>query len=344
MFDFGTPSENYSKLPHSFMEVLAAVDNLAELKVILYILRHTWGYQEYEKPKKITKDEFMHGRKKRNGERIDQGTGLSKNSVLSGIRLAIEHGYIVESTDDSDLARVEKSYSLVNLRNVGVQKLNSQTDLGVQSLNPRGSEVEPRSEKETIERNPRKKKTITATPLAEVSEQIQNAELSSEFKENVVAGKTDRQSEKIQSATPYPYADALKAVSDAFGVNGTYERRILHMLAGGANTGEWKACSLTWGEGGLVWRKPTPDDILGFRRWWMGKGKGLDMPKKPMTIQSEFIAYMRERRAQVELSEDEARRREIIREQNEAAMQEGMARLTFDFNGAADLFSKLGEK
>ena len=44
------------------------------------------------------------------------------------------------------------------------------------------------------------------------------------------------------------------------------------------------------------------------------------------------------------MSEDDARRAAIIKEQNAKSLEEGMARLTFDFNGAVDLFSKLGEK
>ena len=53
---FVPPTENYSKLPHAMIEALPLVTSLAEMKVILYVLRHTWGYQDDEK--RINLDEF----------------------------------------------------------------------------------------------------------------------------------------------------------------------------------------------------------------------------------------------------------------------------------------------
>ena len=142
---FPIPEENYSKLPHVFIEQLPTIDSMAELKVVIYLLRHTWGFSEFGKPKRITTDEFMNGRKKSDGSRMDAGTGLAKGSVITGLESAVEHGFILVEVDDSDKARIEKSYSL-NMSDV--QDLN--TD--VQDLDNRGSKVVQRSEKETKER------------------------------------------------------------------------------------------------------------------------------------------------------------------------------------------------
>lgn len=107
---FDKPRANYSKLPHEFVDAFPIMRSQAEIKVVLYILRHTWGYHDGEK--KITVDEFCNGRKRKDGTRIDNGTGLSKPSVLSGIKSAIEHGFITVEVDDSDKARVKKYYAL----------------------------------------------------------------------------------------------------------------------------------------------------------------------------------------------------------------------------------------
>jgi hypothetical protein len=102
----------YFNVPALFVDVVAAIDNLAELKVVLYILRHTWGFREYNSPKRITIDEFMHGRKKADRTRMDSGTGLSERAVMQGLQRAIAHGFVVCYVDDSDQARVKHYYQL----------------------------------------------------------------------------------------------------------------------------------------------------------------------------------------------------------------------------------------
>jgi len=147
---FAPPEQNWTKLPNVLIEAFPMITSLGELKVLLYVLRHTWGFQEFDpEPKKITIDEFEHGRKRRDGSRLDSGTGLSKNTILDGLERAEAHGFLLIEVDDSDAARIKKSYCLNML---GVQKLNP----AVQKLNPGGSKVEQRSEKETIERKERK--------------------------------------------------------------------------------------------------------------------------------------------------------------------------------------------
>ncbi|MCK4958026.1 MAG: PadR family transcriptional regulator [Planctomycetes bacterium] len=140
---FGTPKENWSKLPHTLIAELPTIKSASELKVILYILRHTWGYHEIEK--RISLDEFAHGRKKRGGERLDNGTGMSIPSIRDGIKRAVEHGFITVETDDSDKARVKKYYSL----NQTVRSLQSDC----KEVTPRVQETYNRTKKETPERN-----------------------------------------------------------------------------------------------------------------------------------------------------------------------------------------------
>lgn len=80
--------------------------------MVLYLFRHTWGFQEFDKPKKLTTDEFMKGRKKKDGTRLDDGTGLSDRGVKNGLAEAIKHGYIVYHVDDSDKGRIKKYYMI----------------------------------------------------------------------------------------------------------------------------------------------------------------------------------------------------------------------------------------
>lgn len=110
---FPYPKDEFVRVPNIFFEFeLSRIDSEAELKVILYAMRHTWGFQEYEEWKFISTDEFAHGRKHRDGTRMDNGTGLGITAVKNGIKSAAKHGYLVEGFDRRDLARIRKGYYL----------------------------------------------------------------------------------------------------------------------------------------------------------------------------------------------------------------------------------------
>src|SRR5258708_12206381 len=154
---FSRPESNFFRMPNEWIDITADIDNIAELKIVQYILRHTWGYQEYGIKKHITIDEFIRGRKRKDGSRMDTGTGLSEMSVRNGIAKALDHGFIEALVDDSDKARVKKYYSLKMHKDEPYEKdayEEVQTlESGVQSLDPRGTSFRPRSEKDTLERH-----------------------------------------------------------------------------------------------------------------------------------------------------------------------------------------------
>lgn len=111
---FVWPKENWFRLPNEWTDITAEVKSLAELKVLVYILRHTWGYMEQlDEPKRISMDEFANGRKRKDGSRMDKGTGLSLPSIRDGIKRAIEHGFItIAKEDKSDGGRIKRWYKL----------------------------------------------------------------------------------------------------------------------------------------------------------------------------------------------------------------------------------------
>src|SRR6266480_5096140 len=109
---FNKPEANFFRLPNEWTDITAHITSLAEMKLVEYVLKHTWGYSEFDMVKKITTDEFMNGRKKKSGDRVDKGTGLSKPSVIAGLKSAVKHGLLEEEIDDSDKARIKKYYKL----------------------------------------------------------------------------------------------------------------------------------------------------------------------------------------------------------------------------------------
>ncbi len=155
---FNKPETNFFRLPNEWTDITARVTSLAEMKLVEYVLKHTWGYSEFDMVKKITTDEFMSGRKKKSGERVDIGTGLSKPSVIAGLKSAVAHGLLEEETDDSDKARIKKYYKLKMkppIEEDEPEKKDVQTDvknlyIGVKKFNIKGKESLHRSEKDTL--------------------------------------------------------------------------------------------------------------------------------------------------------------------------------------------------
>lgn len=111
---FAPPIENWSKLPHQLIAALPLIATIGEMKVILYILRHTWGYQELADwdAKCITTDEFENGRKRSDQTRLDNGTGLSRPTIYDGLKRAVDHGFLVCLVDNTDRGRVTHYYRL----------------------------------------------------------------------------------------------------------------------------------------------------------------------------------------------------------------------------------------
>jgi hypothetical protein len=170
---FVAPKKNYYHTPNEWIDICAAIDNLSELKVVQYVIRHTWGFHEYDgTPKPITTDEFMHGRKRHDGTRLDHGTGLSNRSVIDGLRKAIDHNYLICETDSTDKGRISKSYALNmagktdkpdvkhlhtenTCEDASHQTCNIFTS-GVKDFHSCGEDSSYRTEKDTLEKHLRK--------------------------------------------------------------------------------------------------------------------------------------------------------------------------------------------
>lgn len=87
--------------------VSAFIDNLAEYKIVEYIFRHCWDIST-----EIKLEEFMHGYFNEDGSKTNYGTGLSKPSVIAGIKKALQHGLIECEVDESDKTHIRKYYRI----------------------------------------------------------------------------------------------------------------------------------------------------------------------------------------------------------------------------------------
>jgi len=189
---FERPEANYFKMPNSWTNITALIDNLAELKVVEYVLRHTWGFQEFGVKKHITLPEFVSGRRRQDGTNLDAGTGLSKRAVQDGLNKAVEHGFIEEAIDDSDRARIKKYYSLcmdASIQEDSTEGITGSEEnysdwqslpVGWQGLPVKVAKFASRSEKDTLETHPVERNLINSNSL-ELDTQVFKSETRSKF-------------------------------------------------------------------------------------------------------------------------------------------------------------------
>jgi len=295
---FDEPKANFSKLPHSLVSVLPLIETVAELKCIIYILRHTWGFGDDSK--KITLDEFENGRKRKDGTRIDNGVGLSRPSIINGLKRAAQHGFIIIEKS-GDPGRQERVYSIHMVNDDQLKVLTPP----VKSFNPPSKESLPRSEKETqIDTQERKKDSIS--PSGEMPAVSNTADDSTPIDNTSSPGKlcvADGESSAPAFTYDHPLApgnitakqwenikpcyllgmavNALPADSDI----GTYRKVVNHLEKAGVGTydyadyvdyiraveskGEWTITITSLMAGGRVSR------YLAHKRGWVTQRKSV---------------------------------------------------------------------
>src|SRR3954447_23999020 len=95
----GFSSPNTTPVPDVlFDELLLRLDN-AELRVLLYIIRRTYGFKRSTDD--IAISQMVDGIRKKDGTVLDRGTGMSKGSVTRGFRGLLETGVIVARRNTS---------------------------------------------------------------------------------------------------------------------------------------------------------------------------------------------------------------------------------------------------
>src|SRR3954467_12959511 len=90
----GFRSPNYTQVPDELFDELLSVLSGAELKVLLYIIRRTFGFKRDADA--ISLSQMMSGIVTHDGDRLDRGVGLSKPTLLQALR-SLEANNIIET-------------------------------------------------------------------------------------------------------------------------------------------------------------------------------------------------------------------------------------------------------
>lgn len=84
---------NSTQVPDTLFDELLSELSGAELKVVLYIIRRTFGFKRQSDT--ISINQLLRGITKKNGEVLDRGTGLTKPTLLRALKSLTERSIII---------------------------------------------------------------------------------------------------------------------------------------------------------------------------------------------------------------------------------------------------------
>ena len=90
----GFRSPNYTQVPDELFDELLPELSGAELKVLLYVIRRTFGFKRDSDS--ISLSQMLNGVRTRDGAALDRGAGVSKPTLLQALR-SLEERQIIET-------------------------------------------------------------------------------------------------------------------------------------------------------------------------------------------------------------------------------------------------------
>lgn len=105
---------NYTPVPDQLFDEHLHLLSGAELKVLLYICRRTFGFKRDSD--NISLNQMLGGIVKKDGTRLDHGTGLSKSTLLKAIKSLVDMNLIVSEQRSSESKGNEATNYRLNVR------------------------------------------------------------------------------------------------------------------------------------------------------------------------------------------------------------------------------------
>jgi hypothetical protein len=96
----GFYSPRYTQVPDELFDELLSELSGAELKVLLYVMRRTFGFKKDSDL--ISLSQMVNGIQKKDGTILDKGTGLHKDSVIKVTKSLVEKGILLRNRQNSD--------------------------------------------------------------------------------------------------------------------------------------------------------------------------------------------------------------------------------------------------
>ncbi|MDP9375655.1 MAG: replication protein [Chloroflexota bacterium] len=111
----GFQRPNYTMVPDELFDELMVELSGAELKVLLYIVRRTFGFKKDSD--NISLSQMLHGIETKDGQTLDRGTGLSKKTLLEALRSLEERNIILTQRRQSQERGNEPTSYRLNVLN-----------------------------------------------------------------------------------------------------------------------------------------------------------------------------------------------------------------------------------
>jgi len=129
----GFRSPKYTQVPDELFDELLSQLNESELKVLLYIVRRTFGFKKDRD--NISIAQICNGIETKKGKVLDKGTGLGKSSVIRAVK-GLEDKNIIIADRRKDLKRgfLPTTYSLNIIHNPLSQNNTRVVSLATQGL------------------------------------------------------------------------------------------------------------------------------------------------------------------------------------------------------------------
>ncbi len=115
---------NSTQIPDVILDLWMAELSGAELKVVLYVARRTYGFGK--ECDNISLNQIASGIKKRDGTVLDRGTGLSISSVTRAVKSLEEQRFLIRRTNINDKNEHEENTYSLNLDWTGEVLPNSE--------------------------------------------------------------------------------------------------------------------------------------------------------------------------------------------------------------------------
>ncbi len=96
----GFSSPNGTVVPDDVFDLLMPVLSEAELRVLLYIVRRTFGFKKNSDAISLT--QMVNGIRTKDGRVLDRGTGMTRRGVMKGVAGLIEKGIVLVDKRTSD--------------------------------------------------------------------------------------------------------------------------------------------------------------------------------------------------------------------------------------------------
>ena len=156
----GYASPNYTPVPDELFDEQLPDLSGSELKVLLYIIRRTFGFKKDSD--NISLNQLLNGITTKEGIVLDRGTGLTKKTLLEAIKSLVEKNLILTERRRSKEKGDEPTTYRLNI--IGEPKENNHTPRGVKNTPGGGIEnTPPPSDKNSPTQETESQKTVDNT-------------------------------------------------------------------------------------------------------------------------------------------------------------------------------------